>query len=332
MLFLLSVAHAVDPRDAVVLVEQGSASCAGTLIDDQGTVLTAYHCVMSGGRPRVTSRDGRIAIGRVRGVDRRRDLAVVQTGLSGPHLEIRETPLVVDEPVRVIGHPNGAQPPGGFFTGLLRWAVSDGQVSAVGPWALQVSAPINPGNSGGPVVDDDNRVIGVVSRRMVGDGLGFAGRVDVLPSPRPMSPLGGSVEVGVHLQTMGAPLSVGATTSVVLRDRVVLTGALAVPLGLRWESFGVGRATHMPFEGRVALRQRLFRGPVALRLDGYAGVASVHELVYDERFERTVSVQPLVGGRVALRGVALDVGAALADEPAFRTRVEIAWPGTLFKL
>ncbi len=36
--------------DALVLIQQGSTVCAGALVDPSGTVVTAYHCVSSGGR------------------------------------------------------------------------------------------------------------------------------------------------------------------------------------------------------------------------------------------------------------------------------------------
>ena len=50
--------------DAVVLLVTGPAWCSGVLIDDQGTVATAYHCVASGMRPRVRTRDGEQFVGK----------------------------------------------------------------------------------------------------------------------------------------------------------------------------------------------------------------------------------------------------------------------------
>ncbi|MCB9668075.1 MAG: trypsin-like peptidase domain-containing protein [Alphaproteobacteria bacterium] len=329
-----AVAAAPDARDAVVFLEQGSSACAGTLIDAEGTVLTAYHCVMSGGRPRVTTRAGDVAIGRVVALSRQHDLAVVATDLTDrPFLPVRESAPEPEEPVRVIGHPMGANEPGGFLAGLLRWSVSTGIVSAVGPRAIQVTAPINRGNSGGPVLDADDRVIGVVSRRITGDGLGFAGRVDALPEGGSLLSPGGKVEVRSVLQTTGAPIALGLALNVELRDRIVLSGIVAAPLGLRWQAWTSGEAVHQPWEVHAALRQRVFRGPFALRLDAYAGVGGVDTVSFDgDRFRYASEVVPVVGGRAAVRAVAFSYGVALAETPAFLARVELAFPGTLFML
>ena len=62
-LALTSVALAAPPLDAVVLVRQGASTCAGAFVDAEGTVATAYHCVTAGGRPKITTRDGRDAVG-----------------------------------------------------------------------------------------------------------------------------------------------------------------------------------------------------------------------------------------------------------------------------
>ena len=61
-----AVAVPVDSwLDAVVRLEQGSTHCAGTTVSPQGLVLTAYHCVASGGAVHVAFRDGSDAQGRV---------------------------------------------------------------------------------------------------------------------------------------------------------------------------------------------------------------------------------------------------------------------------
>ena len=82
---------------AVVLVETGPNLCAGTLIDEQGTIATAYHCVASGWTSRVTTRDGREARAFVLNTSPRDDLAL----LSAPTLagsEVRAFDLSPDAP------------------------------------------------------------------------------------------------------------------------------------------------------------------------------------------------------------------------------------------
>jgi hypothetical protein len=319
-----------DLRDAVVLVQQGSSVCAGALVDE-GMVLTAYHCVMQGGRPKVSSRAGAVSIGRVRGVDRSRDLAWIATTLDGPHLTLRSTPPVVDEPVRVIGHPQGATPPSGFFTGLLRWSVSTGTVSAVGSRALQTTAPINPGNSGGPVVDADGQVIGIVSRRIAGDGLGFAGRVDEPPDRTGrMGPVGGGLAMTPVVQATGSIVAVGGAISMAIRDRVLLEGGGAAPIGLRWAAEDAP-VEHHPWWVVAGLRQRIGRGPFTTRLDVLGGVGAVHSLeVVDGRARRGATYGPVVEGRVHVRGIGFGYGAIRTPSGwSSQARIVLGWPGTL---
>lgn len=332
---LASLASASPLRDAVVFVEQGSSACAGTLIDAEGTVLTAYHCVTSGGRPRITTRGGDLAIGRVIGMDRARDLALVETGLHGlPWLPVRAEPPALDEPVDVVGHPRAASEPGGFLAGTLRWSVSTGTVSALGSEAIQVTAPINPGNSGGPVVDAEGRVIGVVSRRLGGDGLGFAGRVDGSRHlERRGLGVGGWVRASLAGVTTGAAFAVGLSVDVELRDRVVFGGTVAAPVGGRWEAFGIGTASQVPYSARAGLRHRFFRGRGALRLDALGGIASFRTLAFDgTRFTTTRALRPAVEGRLGLPGGSLAYAALLGPEIVHVIRLELPFPGPIWKL
>lgn len=335
----VAAAVAAEPLDSVVFVEQGSSACAGALVDEQGTVLTAYHCVVSGGRPRITTRDGRVAIGRVRTVDRRHDLALVDVpGLAGdPFLELGSEAKAGD-PVQVLGHPFGAQYPLGFFTGTLRWSISQGIVSATGERAYQSSAAINPGNSGGPMVDAEQRVIGVVSRKLRGDGVGFAGRMDGreawLKSERKWMGVGGSLNFEALVQANGLaalPLSLGLRVNVNLRDRVVFSASGSFPIGVRWNAVQLGSAVHQPAEARVALRQRLFRGAWTLRLDafGAAGLVETYTRLDDAVDLRSdVEGAFIVGGRIGFRNVGLEYGTTLGPVPF--QRMVLTWRlGTL---
>lgn len=338
----LSFAFAAPaPLDAVVFVAQGTHVCAGTRLDGD-VVLTAYHCVVSGGPVRVRGRDGRQVVGRVRAVDRARDLALVDVpGLGGPTLPWSPDPPTPGDAVRAIGHPLGAAPPAGFFEGTLRWSLSGGEVAAIGTRAIQVTAAVNPGNSGGPILDEDDRVVGVVSRRLGGEGLGFAGRVDGLDAlrarpARRMSPLGGTVGVEALVQAngdLGTPFSVGARLEVALRDRLIASGAAALPIAARWEAVQFGAAIHQPLEGRLALAQRIGTGPWSARFEAWLGVGLIESIEADGlRTARDQRAAPLVGGRVTARRIGLDYGVALGEVGFSRLQVSVRWPGTLFVL
>jgi len=347
MLWLVNIALSAPPGlDSTVLVEQGSASCAGVLIDELGTIATAYHCVAPGGRPRVTMRDGTRSIGRVRGVDRRRDLAVLEVpGFAGaPFVPIAEQLPEPGDRVEVYGHPYGALMPAGFMSGTLRWSVSAGIISAVGDVALQLTAPVNPGNSGGPAVDSDGALVGIVSRRLGGDGMGFAGRADALApliegEPRRLGPLGGTVAAEVVVQSNGIsalPISLGGRLEVALRDRFVISGSVVGAVGARWQAVQFGPVEHEPFEGRAALRQRIGRGPWATRVDLWGGIGAIETVIAGDPdrldLDRDQRIEPMVGGRIAVRNVALDYGVAVSDLPFVRLQAVWRWPGVLFVL
>jgi len=169
---------APSPRDAVVVVQQGGGTCAGVVLDD-GRVATAYHCVAGGFGARIEREDGARVRARVRATDPGHDLALLEPeALLDGGLTLGTSPEVGDA-VTVIGHPYAGAPPAGFLEGTLRWSVAEGAVAAVGARSLQIDATVAPGNSGGPVLDAQDRVVGIVSRR-IGDRIGFAGRAEAL--------------------------------------------------------------------------------------------------------------------------------------------------------
>ena len=135
------------PVDAVVLIVQGRTTCAGTLINENGWIATAYHCVAGGGKPGVETRDGRRTVGKVIKTSALYDLAIVEAqGLAGePHVALSDALPERMSPVAVVGHPFGVRKGMGYMGGTLRWSAVTGVVSNVGDQALQISAPLNPG-------------------------------------------------------------------------------------------------------------------------------------------------------------------------------------------
>jgi hypothetical protein len=344
LLALAPAALAAPPLDAVVLLRQGASTCAGAFVDADGTVATAYHCVASGGRPLVETRDGKEATGRVISVDVSADLAVVAVpDLAGtPWIPLRIEPPAVGEEVWALGHPYGSRPPGGFLTDTLRWSASSGIVSAVGPVALQISAPVNPGNSGGPVVDGDGRLVGVVSRRLSGDGLGFAARADLLAGaiadPDPMGPIGGTVALGLYSTVWGGEqgtIAGGGRLELAARDRVWADVAMAFPFQGRWDAVRFGEIAWVGAEARLGLRQRLFRGPFTTRIDVYGGAFQVQSL----EGEPDLSLRPGratglgYGGGVSMPGFGLGADVAWVTAGgvgAPRWMLQLTWPGVIW--
>lgn len=338
---LLALTASASPGDAVVLVLQGSATCAGAFIDAEGHVATAYHCVADGGHPLVRTRDGREAVGRVVRWKASTDLAVVAVPeLAGsPWLPVASEPPEQGADVEVWGHPYGVREQTGYMEGTLRWSVARGIVSAVGPTAIQTSAPVNPGNSGGPLVDADGALVGVVSRRIRGDGLGFATRashLDAAPA-RGLGVPGGTAALGGYAAFWGAPgglESLGPLVTVALRDRVFVQGFAGLSPTSRWSAARFDReVSWVDAEARAGVRQRLFRGPWTVRLDLYGGVLHHSSLSVDDalHFSTGSGTAPLVGGSWSVAGVAFDVGSARVDG-AWTPRIGVVlhWPGTLW--
>jgi hypothetical protein len=329
----------VDALGEVVVVTVGSSVCAGAWIAEADAVLTAAHCVATGGPVRVTLRDGERRKAKVIASSPATDLAWLSAGAPpGPGLSLGPVPLLGD-PVSVIGHPFASQIPGGFLVGTLRYSTSIGTVSAIGDVALQLTAPINPGNSGGPVLDERGQVVGVVSRRIGGsDGVAFASRLDgaldLLASHRvPWAT--GTLEADVHVASWegtGGLVSVGADLSLALHDTLVIRVGADLPLDARWSAIDGGRARYAAAELGVGPRLRLGTGPLTTRFELAGGAAWIAGFDRSEGTSvRPVGVlAPWAGGGVRIAGVGLDVGAFYAEEAwSWRLKASLSWPGTL---
>lgn len=168
----------------------GRSIGSGTIIDEDGTILTCAHAVIdfqgsssSKGRVDVTLQDGRSFEGTVVNADVHADIAVVKIK--------SKTPL----PTAKLGSSSQLRP-GDWVLAMgcpltLQNTVTAGIVSCVDRKAsdlglggmhreyLQTDCAINPGNSGGPLVNVDGEVIGVNIMKVSGaDGLNFAVPVD----------------------------------------------------------------------------------------------------------------------------------------------------------
>ncbi|MDP2304786.1 MAG: serine protease [Pseudomonadota bacterium] len=312
--------------DSVVLLQTGPSLCAGVVVagdaappaqaDDVDaaavrTVATAYHCVASGLAPLVKFRGGDARVGRVVARDPAHDLALIEVvvPVEVAGLPLRAEPAVIGDTVYALGHPFG-QATGGKLSNLLVWSAARGMVSGVGPWLIQTDTAMNPGNSGGPLVDEQGRVVGIVSRKIQSEGIGFAAKADRLAEMKAdpdMGPfLGGTWGVGVGF-LQGDRAEVGGNVTFVFRERLVTRAWLGVGLG---DAAGFGIVT-------MEARQRLGRGPLSTTLDVGGGVKYLEK-----------GVTPLISGRVSIASVGF--GAHLVPgtwETTFTLDVE--WPGVL---
>ena len=271
--------------DHVVLLLTGPAWCTGVVIDEEGTVATAYHCVASGLRTEVRTRKGGHYIGKMIAADPKNDVALVSVPELGSFMT--GMPIRTDEPrqgesVYGLGHPFA--PAAGrtlAMEGMLQWSVTAGVVSAVGPRLIQTDTALNPGNSGGPVVDEEGRIIGIASRKLSGDNVAFLSASSNLlalqKSKWKPSILGGQFTFGF---TSIAPAELNSVPSLALvigavfRDRLVVQFALGGARAARSQAMEQGWAWAPTSELTAALRQRFGRGTWSSALDIGGGLLS----------------------------------------------------------
>ncbi len=264
---------------SVVLLVTGPAYCSGVIIDDQGTVATAYHCVATGLKPQVKLRDGTVAIGQVVAAVPRDDLALLSVpALAGaaPHLDVHPSQPRQGERVWGLGHPFApAAERSTAMSGMLLWSVTEGIVSAVGPRLVQTDAALNPGNSGGPIVDGQGRIVGIASRKLGGDNVAFLASAERLRAimtgrKKPMV-LGGQLDLGVSSILFGTGPNTASSYLLIaqaaFRDRVVAGLGVALSDGARGMSFERGRGEAVNLESSLAGRVRVGRGGWSTAVD-----------------------------------------------------------------
>jgi serine protease Do len=169
----------VTPRQEI---RRGEGS--GFIINADGTILTNAHVVANAQKVQVLLSDNRVFPGRVLGVDKLTDVAVVKVDAPAPlpAVELGESrSLRSGQFVVALGSPLGFENTvtSGIVSALsrpsARLGIADGKVNFI-----QTDAAINPGNSGGPLIDIQGRVIGMNTAIIQGaQGLGFAIPIDL---------------------------------------------------------------------------------------------------------------------------------------------------------
>lgn len=166
----------VVPSVVLITTSKGSLG-SGTVVTDQGTVLTANHVIAGGGDLTIVFADGTRARAEVVSTNPKKDTAllepqklpevVVPAALGGG--------VVVGADVVAMGNPLGLRDSTttGIVSGLDRTSkTASGSITGL----IQFDAAVNPGSSGGPLLDDRGLVVGVVvSIADPGDDEAFAG-------------------------------------------------------------------------------------------------------------------------------------------------------------
>jgi serine protease Do len=173
----------MHPQPSQPQIEHGVGS--GIIISPDGYIVTNDHVVDGATNIKVTLNDRRILNGKVVGVDKLNDIAVIKVNATNlPSIAWGDsTKLQPGQTVLAFGSPFG----------YFQFSVTRGIVSAVNrpnPYSndprkpgnfIQTDAAINPGNSGGALVNAHGELIGINTFIISNNG-SFAGAGFAIPS------------------------------------------------------------------------------------------------------------------------------------------------------
>ncbi len=140
------------------------ASGSGSIISQQGHILTNSHVVKDAKRLMVTLSDGSKWAAKLVGADPVSDLAVIQ--IKAPAKQLTVIPMGQSDHLRpgqkvlAIGNPFGLERTltTGIISAIRKHIKTDASEMEE---VIQIDAAINPGNSGGPLIDSDGKMIGI---------------------------------------------------------------------------------------------------------------------------------------------------------------------------
>ena len=163
--------HVLPPFHPEIPDEDFRGIGSGTIVSDDGYILSNYHVVAGADSIQITLADRRTYQAEVIGFDSLIDIALLKVEAQGlPTVQFADSDrLQIGDWVLAIGHPLG-----------MGSTLTHGIVSALGRQAgifvnprsdeenryaiesfIQTNAVINPGNSGGPLLDLQGRVVGI---------------------------------------------------------------------------------------------------------------------------------------------------------------------------
>lgn len=175
-------------RDFFGFVEPREGSGSGSILDQEGNILTNFHVVEGAQKLSVSLGGQKTYAAKLIGGDPDTDLAVIRL-IEKPREPLTvvalgdSDKLAVGQKVLAIGNPFGLDRTltTGIISGLQRPIRARNNRLIEG--AIQTDASINPGNSGGPLLDSHGRVIGINSQILspsgASAGVGFAIPVNI---------------------------------------------------------------------------------------------------------------------------------------------------------
>ena len=285
-------------RDFFGFVEPQEGSGSGSVIDQEGNILTNYHVIEGATKLAVSFGGQKNYAAQLVGGDPDTDLAVIKL------IEKPKEPLTiialgdsdkldVGQKVLAIGNPFGLDRTltTGVISGLQRPIRARNGRPIEG--AIQTDASINPGNSGGPLLDSHGRMIGINSQILspsgASAGVGFAIPVNIAKRIVPQLLKSGEVrrpKLGIgtrDVQPLKSQLDLAVSDGVIIIQ--VAPGEAAANAGLR----GVTQTEN----GDFAI------GDIILGMDSekIANTDDLYRLLDKHRVGDTVQLQILRTGR-----------------------------------
>lgn len=285
-------------RDFFGFVEPQEGSGSGSVIDQDGNILTNYHVVEGAQKLSVSFGGKKTYAAKLIGGDPDTDLAVIRL-IEKPREPLTvvslgdSDKLIVGQKVLAIGNPFGLDRTltQGIISGLQRPIRARNNRLIEG--AIQTDASINPGNSGGPLLDSHGRVIGINSQILspsgVSAGVGFAIPVNIAKRIVPQLVASGAV----HRPRLG----------ISSRDIAPLKGQVELPVSdgvLIWEVLPGGAAASAGLRG-VAQTENgdLELGDIIVAIDGekVGNADDLSRILEKHQLGNTVSVEIVRDGR-----------------------------------
>lgn len=285
-------------RDFFGFVDAREGSGSGSILDQEGNILTNYHVIENAQKLSVSLGGQKDYPAKLIGGDPDTDLAVIRL-LEKPREPLTvislgdSDKLSVGQKVLAIGNPFGLDRTltTGVISGLQRPIRARNNRPIEG--AIQTDASINPGNSGGPLLDSHGRMIGINSQILspsgASAGVGFAVPVNIAKRIVPQLIKSGTVTrpkldfVPRDIETIKGQVELPVQYGVMVWQ--VAPGGAAAGAGLR----GVTQTE----DGEVAL------GDIIVALDGekVGNSDDLYRLLEKHQPGQTVNVELVRNGR-----------------------------------
>ncbi|NOT47037.1 MAG: trypsin-like serine protease [Acidobacteria bacterium] len=293
-------------------VQEGKGNGSGSVIDNQGHILTNNHVVADAQKLTVNFGGDRVYPATVVGRDEDTDLAVIK--ITPPAEGLTVVPLgdsdklVVGQKVLAIGNPFGLDRTltTGVISGLQRpiRARNGKPIDA----AVQTDASINPGNSGGPLLDKFGKMIAINSQILspAGGSVGVGFAIPVSTAKRVVPQL---IQFGeVRRPKLGASLPE-------VEDLIARGYKLPVDKGLLVYSLVPGGAAERA--GLKGITQDGTIGDIVLSVDGQPtnSVDDLYRLLDKKQIGDTVQVEVFRGGRAVTLPVKLQTAPTNTRRP-----------------